>query len=148
MWHNFQQNQAKTKLVWSLFLEFKEIAKANYLEEFTMVGNHSKIINIDIFAQYFRLYPACKHLNLRWPRELNALQLQKTHANRKSTSKSRKHFHNFDSRLCKCSQQKQIKNTLQMLTTQPNTFYLQRVSFWFVVGICSMCVVKLTKVFS
>ncbi len=33
---------------------------------------------------------------LRWPRELNALQLQKTHANRKSTSKSRKHFHQFD----------------------------------------------------
>ncbi len=39
---------------------------------------------------------------LRWPRELNALQLQKTHANRKSTSKSRKHFHQFDSRWCKC----------------------------------------------
>ncbi len=27
---------------------------------------------------------------VRWPRELNALQLQKTHANRKSTNKSRK----------------------------------------------------------
>ncbi len=37
-----------------------------------------------------------------------ALQLQKTHANRKSTSKSRKH-HQFDSRCCKCSQRKQIK---------------------------------------
>ncbi len=46
---------------------------------------------------------------IRWPRELNALQLQKTHANRKSTSKSRKHFHQFDSRWCKCSQRKQIK---------------------------------------
>ncbi len=38
-----------------------------------------------------------------WPRELNALQLQKTHVNRKSTSKSRKHLHQFDSRCCKCS---------------------------------------------
>ncbi len=45
---------------------------------------------------------------LRWPRELNALQLQKTHANRKSTSKSRKHLHQFDSRCCK------------ILTTQTN----------------------------
>ncbi len=41
---------------------------------------------------------------LRWPRALSTLQLQKTHANRKSTSKSRKHFHNFDSRWYKCSQ--------------------------------------------
>ncbi len=47
-------------------------------------------------------------VRLRWPRELNTLQLQKTHANRKSTSKSRKHFHIFDSRRCKCSQQNQI----------------------------------------
>ncbi len=31
------------------------------------------------------------------------LNLQKTHANRKSTSKSRKHLHQFDSRWCKCS---------------------------------------------
>ncbi len=46
---------------------------------------------------------------LRWPRELNALQLQKTHANRKSASKSRKLFHQFDSRWWKCSQHKQIK---------------------------------------
>ncbi len=47
---------------------------------------------------------------VRWPRELNALQLQKTHANRKSTSKSRKHLHQFDSKCCKCSQHNQIKN--------------------------------------
>ncbi len=45
---------------------------------------------------------------VRWPRELNALQLQTTHANRKSTSKSRKHFHRFDSKWWKCSQHKQI----------------------------------------
>ncbi len=45
---------------------------------------------------------------IRWLRELNALQLQKTHANRKSTSKSRKHVHHFDSRWCKCSQHNQI----------------------------------------
>ncbi len=35
--------------------------------------------------------------SLRWLRELNALQLQKTHANKKSTSKLRKHLHRFDS---------------------------------------------------
>ncbi len=58
---------------------------------------------------------------VRWLRELNALQLQKTHANRKSTSKSGKHLHQFDSRWCKCSQH-------------------------IVVSICSVCVVKLTKV--
>ncbi len=45
---------------------------------------------------------------LQWLRELNALQLQKTHSNRKITSKSRKHFHQFDGRWCKCSQHKQI----------------------------------------
>ncbi len=44
-----------------------------------------------------------QHL-LRWPRELNALKLQKTHPNRKSTSKSRKHFHHVDSIWYKCSQ--------------------------------------------
>ncbi len=42
----------------------------------------------------------------------SSLQLQKTHANRKSTSKSRKHLHQFDSRCCKCSQHKQIKNLI------------------------------------
>ncbi len=47
---------------------------------------------------------------VRRPRELNALQLQKTRANRKSTSKSRKHLHQFDSRCCKCTQHNQIKN--------------------------------------
>ncbi len=48
---------------------------------------------------------------LQWPRQLNALQLQKTHANRKSTSKSRKH-HQFNSRCCKCSQHNQINNCI------------------------------------
>ncbi len=57
------------------------------------------------FSFFFYLEWLC----LRWPRELNALQLQKTYANRKSTSKSRKHLHQFDSRCCKCSQRKQIK---------------------------------------
>ncbi len=47
--------------------------------------------------------------HVRWPREINVLQLQKTHANRKSTSKARKHLHQFDSRCCKCTQHKQIK---------------------------------------
>ncbi len=31
-----------------------------------------------------------------------------THASRKSNSKSRTHFHHFDSRWCTCSQHKQI----------------------------------------
>ncbi len=62
-----------------------------------MLGTHQKIIG-RILGRF-----------LRWPRELNALQLQKTHANRKSTSKSRKHFYHFDSRWYKCSQHKQIK---------------------------------------
>ncbi len=44
-----------------------------------------------------------------WPRKLNVLQLQKTHANRKSTSKSRKHYHQFDSCI-KCSQHNQMKD--------------------------------------
>lgn len=39
---------------------------------------------------------SCVGRHLRWPRELNALKLQKTRANRKSTSKSRKHLHQFD----------------------------------------------------
>ncbi len=52
------------------------------------------------------------------------------------------------------------RNTLQMLTTQPNTFYLQRVSFlvvlWafavcFFICLCcghlQVCVVKLRKLF-
>ncbi len=47
--------------------------------------------------------------HVRWPREINVLQLQKTHANRKSISKSRKHLHQFDSRCCKCTQHKRIK---------------------------------------
>ncbi len=45
---------------------------------------------------------------LRWPRELNALLLHKTRANRKSTSKSRKHLHQFDSKWRKGSQHKKI----------------------------------------
>ncbi len=122
--------------------------------------------------------------NLRWPRELNALQLQKTHANRKSTSKSRKHLHQFDSRWCKCSQHNQINficsvflclvvlwafappavklmkmfswfagacqiDESYFLNLQAFFFYLHCVSlFGFVVSICSLCVVKLTKVIS
>lgn len=33
---------------------------------------------------------------LRWPTELNALQLKKINADRHSTSKLRKHLHQFD----------------------------------------------------
>ncbi len=83
---------------------------------------------------------------LRWPRELNALQLQKTHANRKSTSKSQKHLNQFDSRCCK------------ILTTQTNkdlicSAFLYLVALWVfsalvlsnceVVFLICMCVLKL-----
>ncbi len=71
-------------------------------------------------------------------------QLHKTHANRKSTSKSRKHFHHFDSRWCKCSQHKHIKKHTANAHNTTKTFYLQRVSFLVVLWAC----VKLTKVFS
>ncbi len=69
-------------------------------------------------------------------RALNALQLQKTHANRKSTSKSRKHLHQFDSRWCKCSQ------------THKYIWFAARIFFGCVESICSVCVVKLRKGFS
>ncbi len=55
------------------------------------------------------LYVVGLQVQLRWPTELNMLQLQKTHANRKSTSKSRK-YNQFDSRGCKCSQHNQINH--------------------------------------
>ncbi len=77
-----------------------------------------------------------------------ALQLQKTHANRKSTSKSRKHFHHFDSRWCKCSQHKQIKkHTANAHNTTKYILFAARLFFVCVVSICSVCVVKLRKLF-
>ncbi len=66
---------------------------------------------------------------LRWMRELNALHLQKTHANRKSTRKSRKHLHQFDSRWCKCSQHKQIKK--QAAEIDESVFLICRCFFLF-----------------
>ncbi len=55
---------------------------------------------------------------LRWLRELNGLQLKKTDANRKSTSKLRKHLHQFDN---KCAVNTQNTEKLCKLTIQPNT---------------------------
>ncbi len=84
-----------------------------------------------------------------WPRELNVLRLQKTHANRKITSKSRKDFHHFDSRWYKCSQHKQIKkHAANAHNTTKYILFAARLFFGCVVSICSMCVVKLMKVFS
>ncbi len=60
---------------------------------------------------------------LRWLRELNALQLQKTHANRKSTSKSRKHLQLW-------------QQVLQMLTTQTNEEFYFAAHFFFWLCIC------------
>ncbi len=86
---------------------------------------------------------------VRWPRELIALQLQKTHANRKITSKSRKHFHHFDSRWYKCSKHKQIKkHAANAHNTTKYILFAVRFFFGCVVSICRVCVVKLTKVFS
>ncbi len=65
----------------------------------------SNLIHIFIYMYIISILDWVTH----WPRELNALQLQKTQANRKGTSKSRKHFHHFDRRWYKCSQHKQIK---------------------------------------
>ncbi len=77
-----------------------------------------------------------------------ALQLQKTHANRKSTSKSRKYFHHFDSRWCKCSQHKQIKkHTANAHNTTKYILFAARFFFVCVVSICSVCVVKFRKLF-
>ncbi len=63
-------------------------------------GRDKATVEINLTSWFKKLLNVCIP---RWPRELNALQLQKTHANRKSTSKSRKHFHHFDSRWCKNS---------------------------------------------
>ncbi len=88
------------------------------------------------------LGPSSNEGNIRWPRELNALQLQKTHANRKSTSKSRKHFHHFDSRCCKCSQRKQIKkHAANAHNTTKYILFAARFFFGCVVSICS-CVLS------
>lgn len=46
LWHYFQQNQIKTKFrLEFVFDHSKQIAKANFLEEFTMAGNHLQITN-------------------------------------------------------------------------------------------------------
>ncbi len=65
----------------------------------------------------------------------------------KSTSKSRKHFHQFDSRWCKCSQHKQIKkHTTNAHNTTKYILFAVRFFFGCVVSIWSVCVVKMTKV--
>ncbi len=97
---------------------------------------------------WFKFKTFAKIADVRWPRELNALQLQKTHANRKSISKSRKHFHHFDSRWCKCSQHKQIKkHTAIAHNTTKYILFAARFFFGCVVSTCSVCVVKLRKSF-
>ncbi len=62
---------------------------------------------------------------------LHLENFRKQHANRKSTSKSRKHFHQFDSRWWKCSQHKQIKkNTANAHNTTKNILFAARFFFW------------------
>ncbi len=69
---------------------------------FTYVFTGTKMYNTDVFPASKHtntyIFSAFKRTKLWWPRELNMLQLQKTHTNRKSTSKSRKHLHQFESR--------------------------------------------------
>ncbi len=54
----------------------------------------------------------------------------RTHANSKSTSKSRKHFHHFDSRWCKCSQHKQIKKHRKCSQHNQIHFICSAFLFW------------------
>ncbi len=59
---------------------------------------------------------------VKWPRELNVLQLKKTNANRKSTSKLREHLHQFDN-TCAANTHNTTKyrNALQTCTARPNS---------------------------
>jgi len=62
-------------------------------------------------------------LLLRWPRELNALHLKKTRANRKSTSKLIKHLHQFDNTCsAKVHNATKYRNTLQIAQTTTEMF--------------------------
>ncbi len=90
------------------------------IRDHSFIQNHSRPFR---FTAPWRCF-------LRWPRELNALQLQKTHANRKRTSKSRKHFHQFDSRRCKCSQHKQIKKHCKCSQHNQIHFICSAFLFW------------------
>ncbi len=125
----------------------KIILKGLVHQKMKIVINYFTLMSIQTRKTFFRTQIK---ICLRWPRELNVLQLQRTHANRKSTSKSRKHLYQFDSRCCKCSQHNQIKNLFAAhfffwLCWE----YLQCVSlFVWVVRICSACVVKLRKLFA
>ncbi len=56
-------------------------------------GSETDRSHITNFLQTFQMQ---KRSILRWPRELNALQLQKTHAHRKNTCKLRKQLNQFD----------------------------------------------------
>ncbi len=69
--------------------------------EYTLISNFKTLKSGKVMGQFID----CGG-KVRWPRELNALQLQKTHANRKSSSKSRKHHPQFASRCRTCSQHK------------------------------------------
>ncbi len=98
----------------------------------------SECVNASViyFTCKLNRFCAVRQVFVWWPRELNMLQLQKTHANRKSTSKSRKHLHQFDSRCCKCSQHNPINN------------FICSSLFGCVVSICLLRVVKLIHLFS
>jgi len=67
----------------------------------------------------------------RWPRELNPLQLHKTHSNRKSTSKLRKHLHQFDStRAANTRNTNKYRNELQIFNTNKITPTKRKLTFF------------------
>ncbi len=74
------------------------------------------------------VYSLCEY-NVRWPREVNVLQLHKTHANRKSTVTTRNIFISLTADGTNAHNTNKERNTLQMLTTQPNKLYLNRIYF-------------------
>ncbi len=67
----------------------KIILKGLVHQKMKIVINYFTLMSIQTRKTFFRTQIK---ICLRWPRVLNVLQLQRTHANRKSTSKSRKHL--------------------------------------------------------
>ncbi len=82
---------------------------------------------------------------LRWPRELNVLQLRETHINRKNTSKLRK-YHQFDN-TCAANTHNATtcRNTLHMLSVfgwdvSMCSAFLYLVALWvFAAHFCRFC---------
>ena len=77
-----------------------------------------KVLKLKHFTT-FKIYTACyeskspvQGVFLRWPWALTALQLKRTHAKRRNTSKLRKHLHQFDN-TCAAFREHAAKTTTQ-----------------------------------